>query len=144
MLFPGRKIPILVGPKQISVVSKVKQKKIKIVTFPPSICLFYPIFPFFLTSLFPVGQKKIPGQKSLGVPPACYATVRECTCLYKVILLNYFSHFLITGERQENLLHKVYLHVFCLPSELFFFKTGKALKCKSYQLIKDGYSLYEY
>ena len=73
---------------------KKKKKKKKssphFVTFPPSILIFnlpffdFPSFllhPFFLTSLFPVGQQKFPDQTSLGhstppppPPPACYAT----------------------------------------------------------------------
>ena len=40
--------------------------------------LFLPIFPFYLPSLFPVGQQKFSGEKCLGgtLPPApgCYAT----------------------------------------------------------------------
>ena len=76
--------PILVDPKQISVVLKTeKQKKKKkkkrssphFLTFPPSIFNFPSFllhFPFFLASLFLVRQQKFPGQKFWGAlcPPS--------------------------------------------------------------------------
>ena len=51
-------------------------------TFPFTIFLIFfsifTLFPFLLTSFFPIRQQKFPGQKSLGTlcppPPACYAT----------------------------------------------------------------------
>ena len=48
-------------------------------TFPFSFSLlFCSVSPFFLGSLFPVGQQKFAGQKSLppAPPPACYATAQ--------------------------------------------------------------------
>ena len=96
--FSQQKISILVDPKQISVVLKSeKQKKKKkkgpllilqlfllpfIFNFPPfptfpfkKISFFFLHFPFFLTSLFLVGQQKFPGQKCLGhSAPTYYAT----------------------------------------------------------------------
>ena len=49
--------------------------------------LFCSISPFFLASLFPVGQHKFPGQKSLGghsapLPPSCYATGQTDNSLF--------------------------------------------------------------
>ena len=89
MLFPGRKFPILVDPKQISVVFKSEKQKKRsspiFITFPTCISNFPPsllqftffsskfstLFPFFLDSFFPIRQEKFSGQKSLGgtLPP---------------------------------------------------------------------------
>ena len=47
-------------------------------TFPFLIFFFFSNFPFFLASLFPVGQQKFPGEKCQGAlcppSPSCYAT----------------------------------------------------------------------
>ena len=103
MLFPGRKFPFWLTQNKFQWFLKVKSKKQNktkmkkkkrssphFVTFPPYIfnfppyCFNFPYFsPFsldFLAPLFPVGQQKFQGQKSLGgtlppaPPPACYAT----------------------------------------------------------------------
>ena len=96
IFFPARnafswsKIPILVDPKQISVVLKSEKKKKKkkerkkemrsspnFVTFPPSSFNFPPYLfqvsfcsspfsVFYLPCLFPVGQQKFPGEKYQG------------------------------------------------------------------------------
>ena len=83
MLFPGRKISILVDPEQILVCLKSeKQKKSPhFVTFPSfhfqfstflftSFILFFSICPLFsllsLCLFLPVGQQKFPSQKSWG------------------------------------------------------------------------------
>ena len=96
MLFPSRKFPFWLTQNKFQSFLKVKRKKKKdplliFVTFPPYIIFhlpflnfpsFFPIFPFFFASLFPIGQQKFPGQKSLGgtllpapcLPPPCYTT----------------------------------------------------------------------
>ena len=98
MLFPGRKIPILVDPKQIFVVfesekSKKKKKKKKkkgphlffsrfpasISNFPPFLLNFHPFSLFSLPLFSRYVSKKFPIRSLWGgtlppLPPACYAT----------------------------------------------------------------------
>ena len=92
MLFPGRKFPFWLTQNKFQwfliVKSKKKKKKKKknsplfiLYLFLLTFSIFhlpffnFPSFPhfhfFFLASLFPVGQQKFPGQKSLGdtLPP---------------------------------------------------------------------------
>ena len=76
-----------------------KKSSSHFVTFPPSIfnfppsflqfsffsSPFSPLYPFFLTSFFPIGQQKFPGPEVCGgalcppLPPACYATDADMT-----------------------------------------------------------------
>ena len=125
MLFPGKKMPILVDPKtnfrrfQKWKAKKKKKKKGLTSNFPPSLAFpctilfpffssqFSPIFPFFL-----IRQQKFPGQKSLGgtLPPPCPPPV---TSLHKVSFRE-----LMNTKRSGNQFNKDH-NIRCISSFLF-------------------------
>ena len=103
MFFPGKKIPIVVDPKQISVVFKSEEQKGKkkkkkkwssplfsyflltsyfrfqFSTFPFTIFLLFfsifTLFPFFPDMSAKISRSEVSGGHSAPCPPACYATV---------------------------------------------------------------------
>ena len=94
-------------------------------TFPFSIfLLFCSNFSFFLASLFPIGQQKIPGQKSLGalypLPhpapchiPACYTTTISTSYLH-------------VGQLQFDCIYCTCVHIFRHVSTLPNIKSSKS------------------
>ena len=95
--FPGRKFPFWYTQNKFYRLKseKQKKKKKKKKKVPSSLLWNFSQLPFFHfqfsffssplhffpSHLFPVGQQKFPGQKSLGalcpLPPACYATATK-------------------------------------------------------------------
>ena len=94
MLFPGKKIPILVYSKHISVIFKSEKKKksphffynfpTSIFIFPPSLLQFpffssqfFTPFPFFPDTSAKISRSEVSGGTLPPLPlpsPACYAT----------------------------------------------------------------------
>ena len=83
----------------------MKKHLLIFIHFPPSILnytfpftiflLFFSIFPFFLASLFPVGQQKFPGEKASrghSAPPGCYGPCSSQEIFPKTITIGTVPH----------------------------------------------------